>query len=57
MKIAPRLDLFDQVRSTQAMIFFDTHVKCHGVQLLDAKKHLEQMARQRCVGANGMCTG
>jgi len=35
------------------MIFSDTHAKCHGFQMMDVKKHLKQMARQRCVGANG----
>jgi len=51
------LDLFGEVRSTQRMNFSDTHVKCHGLLMMEAKKHSEQLARQRCVGANGKSTG
>ncbi len=51
------LDLCGEVSSTAPMIRFDTHVKCHGKPLAEAKKHLKQMARQRCVGASGNCIG
>ena len=38
------------------MKFSDTHVKCQLIESLDMEKHLEYMARQRRVGANGNCT-
>ena len=57
MRGAVELDLFGVVRSTQHITFSDTHVKCHGLLTMEAKKHLERLARQRCVGANGKSTG
>ena len=57
MNLQTGLDLFDQVRSTQRMNFSDTHAKCHGLRMMEDKQHLKQMARQRCVGANGKSTG
>ncbi len=51
------LDLFQRIRSTSAMPFSDTHVKCQRIDSIDIKKHLQKMARQRCVGAHGNCTG
>ena len=51
------LDLFDEVGSTQCLNSSDTHVKCHGFLTMEAKKHLERLARQRCVGVNGDSTG
>ncbi len=39
------------------MSFYDTHVMCQRIDAVDIKKHIKQMARQRCVGASGNCTG
>jgi len=39
------------------MKFYDTHVLCLRLETFDAIKHNKYMARQRCVGANGICTG
>ncbi len=51
------LDLSFHVRLTAAMIFYDTHVLCQRIGMADVKKHIKDMARQRCVGASGGCTG
>jgi len=51
------LDLFHAIGFTSPMPFSDTHVKCQRIDIVDIKKHLEQMARQRCVGAHGNSTG
>jgi hypothetical protein len=51
------LDLFCVVGSTAAMTFYDTLVLCQPIDTLDAIKNIKYMARQRCVGANGNCTG
>ncbi len=52
-----KLDLFGQVRFTASMTFYDTHVLCHRIDTVDLIKHITYMARQRCVGASGNCTG
>jgi len=36
---------------------YDAHVLCRRIGYTDAIKHIKTMARQRCVGANGNCTG
>ena len=46
-----------KISFTPEMTFYDTHVKCQHIDSIDVKKHLKQMARQRCVGANGSSTG
>jgi hypothetical protein len=51
------LDLSSDVRSTASMNSYDTHVLCLRIDKFDAIKHIKIMARQRCVGANGNCTG
>jgi len=51
-----RLDVCGQFRSTSAMYFYDTPVKCQRINELDMKKHTKYMARQRCVGASGKGT-
>ncbi len=47
------LDLSDKVRSTASMLFSVTHAMCQRIDSFDVKKHIQYMARQRCVGANG----
>ena len=51
------LDLCDYVGSTWPMLFEDTRVLCLRLETLDAIKDNKYMARQRCVGAIGNCTG
>ena len=51
-----RLDLVVKVLFTLHMLFTDTHVKCQLIETLDLEIYLENMARQRRVGANGSCT-
>ena len=51
------LDLWPDVRSTSPMNSYDTHVLCLRIDIADANKHYKTMARQRCVGASGSCTG
>ena len=55
--IGGELDLSSDVRSTASMLSYDTHVLCRRIDKLDTIKHIKIMARQRCVGANGNCTG
>ncbi len=50
------LDLLLNVGSTASMKFYDTHVLCQRIDLVDAIKRIRIMARQRTVGANGNCT-
>jgi len=55
--MALRLDVCGKFRSTSAMYFYDTPVKCQRSDMFDTKKHTKYMARQRCVGASGKGTG
>jgi hypothetical protein len=54
---ASGLDVFHQVGSTATMNFYVTPVMCQHVDNLDVRKHIINMARQRCVGASDNCTG
>jgi hypothetical protein len=55
--MGPELDVSVQVGSTSTMIFSVTHVMCQSIDSLDENNHIKYLARQRCVGASGNCTG
>ena len=51
------LDLGSHKGFTAEVKFYDIHVECQRINMIDVNKHLKRMARQRCVGASGNSTG